>query len=122
MPLLFVRVQVVSFTIQLLGDLICIGMLNQFWISLGFLFFLFPVVSFSYVNIDCSSHPCQKCNHGKFMGQVLRNHSEELVKKCMLYPLMLCLKIIEISWAIAVSPQFKEMNAEVLMFLTKGLW
>lgn len=86
-------------------------------------FFLFLVVSFSYVNIDCSSHPRQKCNHGKFMGQVLRNHSEELVKKCVLYPLMLCLKNNRSQLGhCSLSPQFKEINAEVLMFLTKGLW
>lgn len=48
---------VASFAIQLLCDLICIGMLNQFWTSLGFLSIFFPlVVSFSYVNIDCSSY------------------------------------------------------------------
>lgn len=71
-----------------------LGCWINFWTSLGFcLFFvLFLVVSLPYVNIDCSSHPRQKCNHGKFMGQVFRNHSEELGKKCVLYPLMLCLK------------------------------
>lgn len=54
------------------------------------------------------------------MGQVFRNHSEELCKKCVLYPLMFCLKNNRSQLGrCSLSPQIKEINVEVLMLLTK---
>lgn len=70
-----------SFAIQLLGDLICIGIesiSDLFRVSLYFCLFFF-----SYVNIDCSSHPQSEAQSWKihvtsFQRELLRMHAVSL--------------------------------------------